>query len=169
MGGSAGGSSRARIRAQPLTAEAFAPFGQVLMAAGHEAQRHEFAARLENRRLEAKPNLTFIRAESIPGQYAVSLVERHPQSSQTFVPLNGTRYVVAVCPSVGEGVPDLDRLAVFVAEGSQAINYNAGAWHAPHRILSGPGEFVMLRWDDGTEDDTESRPLGTAIEVELPG
>jgi ureidoglycolate hydrolase len=57
---------------------------------------------------------------------------------------------------------------VFVASGSQAVNYDANVWHAPRTALSSPGEFVMFRWDDGGALDTETIPLGAPVAVELP-
>lgn len=44
----------------PLTREAFAPFGQVLMAVGDDAQRQEFAAHLKNHRPHATLNMAFL-------------------------------------------------------------------------------------------------------------
>ena len=35
------------------------------------------------------------------------------------------------------------------------------------RLIGAPGEFVMFRWDDGSEDDTELRVPETPITVEL--
>jgi ureidoglycolate hydrolase len=54
-----------------------------------------------------------------------------------------------------------------LAGGGQAVNYDANVWHAPRTALSAPGEFVMFRWDDGTELDTETLALEQAIVVDL--
>lgn len=155
------------VTAQRLTAEAFAPFGQVLMARGQGAQRDEFAARLDNRRPEARPNLTLIRTAPPEAVAVIRVLERHPYSSQTFVPLDGSRYVVGVCPSAANGEPELPRLAVFFADGGQTINYDAGVWHTPNQTLGRAGEFVMLRWDTGSPEDTEVRTLDVAVEVDV--
>ena len=157
------------ISAQTLTPELFAPFGQIMGARGSDPQRDEFAARLENGRGHARGNLTFIRTGSASGPTAVSVVERHPHSSQLFVPVNGTRFLVAICPSGADGEPDLGRLAAFVASGRQSVNYNAGTWHAPLTVIEGAGEFIMLRFDDGGAEDTELRPLAEPISVDLSG
>lgn len=156
------------VEARRLTPEAFAPFGQVLMAPGEGLARQEFAARLANRRPHARANLAFIRNPVASPPVTLTALERHPDSSQTFVPIDGTRYLVAVCPSGADGEPDFDRLVAFVADGSQAVNLDPGVWHAPNCPLAGPGEFVMLRWDDGSGQDTEWRPLAGPVLVSLP-
>lgn len=157
------------IKARPLTADAFAPYGQVLMGFGQGPERHEFAAKVENRRADAKTNLTFIRGAVTEAPVTVKAMERHIHSNQVFVPLNGTRYLVAVCPEAADGGPDLSALEVFVAAPTQAVNYDTGIWHAPNTVLAEPGEFVMLRHDDGGSEDTELRTLDTPIEIDVAG
>jgi ureidoglycolate lyase len=156
------------VRAAPLTPQAFAPYGQVLMALGEEAQRHEFAAQLRTLRPHATLNMAFILTRPAESAPCLSALERHPFSSQSFVPVDGTRYLVSVCPAAPDGEPEVDRLAAFVAEGTQAVNYNPDVWHAPQTVLNGPGTFIMLRWDLGNADDTELRPLAVPIELALP-
>ena len=119
------------IAARPLTAEAFAAYGQVLQGTGPVTERKEFASRMQNGRPHAKPNMTYMKVLPSTGRVLVRAVERHPFSNQTFVPLNGTQHLVAVCPSAPDGTPEVARLQVFVASGSQAVNYDANVWHAP--------------------------------------
>ena len=157
------------IAARPLTAEAFAPYGQVLQGTGPVTERKEFASRMQNGRPHAKPNMTYMKVLPATERVLVRAVERHAFSNQTFVPLNGTRHLVAVCPTAADGSPMVERLEVFVASGSQAVNYEANVWHAPRTALSAPGEFVMFRWDDGGAQDTELTALATPIAVELAG
>ena len=151
--------------AKPLTAEAFRPYGAVLMAGGEAPERFEYAGNIENNRKHAKPNLTFIHA--IPKPPLIGAVERHRFSSQTFVPMNGVRYLVGVCPPTSDGGPDLSRLVAFIADGGQAVNYDAGAWHSPLSVLDQPGQFTMLRFDDGGADDTELVKLEAPVEVRI--
>lgn len=158
-----------RFKPVPLTAEGFAPFGQVLQGSGAPTERRPYASRMQNGRPHAKPNMTYMRVAPEGGRVRIRELERHPHSNQTFVPLNGTRQLVAVCPSTADGEPLLSELRVFVAEGSQAINYDANVWHAPRMALNAPGEFVMFRWDDGSELDTEMRELDSAIDIDMTG
>jgi ureidoglycolate lyase len=152
---------------QPLTREAFAPFGQVLMAAGDDVPRQEFAATLKNYRPQATLNMAFLLSKPSNPPWQIDALERHPYSSQGFVPVQGTRYLVAVCPSSAAGDPELDRLVIFVADGDQAVTYHANVWHAPHTVLDGPGKFIMLRWDVGNAEDTELRPVHPPLAIDL--
>ncbi len=142
------------IKAIPLTSEAFAAFGQVLQGSGAETERKSFAARMENMRPDARPNMTYMKLVPATGSIRIEALEKHEYSNQTFIPLNGTRHLVAVCPSTPNGDPVISELKVFIAEGSQAVNYNADIWHAPRMALNNPGEFIMFRWDDGSNRDT---------------
>lgn len=155
------------IKAQPLSREAFAPYGQVLAGTAGGPERHAFAANMENLRPQAKANLTFMRVSLAATPLRIESLERHRFSNQTFVPLNGTRHLIAVCPSTADGEPDILNMTVFSAGGSQAVNYNPDVWHAPRTAIAPPGEFIMFRWDDGSAVDTENRPLADPVEVEL--
>lgn len=153
------------IRASALTPAAFAAFGQVLQGSGANTERAPFAARVRNGRPHAQLNITYLRVRPESGSVTIAALERHPHSNQTFVPLNGTRQLVVVCSSGRDGMPDLASLRAFVAGGGQAINYDANVWHAPRTAVCEPGEFIMFRWDDGSEDDTEWTQLSTPVTV----
>jgi ureidoglycolate lyase len=128
-------------------------------------ERHEFAGRFRNLRPDARPNLTFMRVPVETGDVVFRALERHRFSNQAFVPLNGSHYLVVVCPSTSDGGPEFSGLQAFVASGAQAINYADDVWHAPRTALSAPGEFVMFRWDDGSPADTELLTLDFEIVV----
>jgi ureidoglycolate lyase len=161
------GDQKMIITAKPLTPLSFKPFGQVIIGSGKIPERIPFAAKVENHRLDAKLNITYMRINPKDGPIHINLMEKHPYSHQIFIPLNGTRHLVVVCPSDKDGAPYWTELLAFTAEGSQVVNYYAGTWHAPRTSIGGPGEFVMLRWDDGTEDDEKFYKLATEIEIDL--
>ena len=154
------------ITATPLTAKVFASYGQLLAAKGATPQRCEFAAHMQNLRTWARPNLTFMKVAVAGLPAAIDSLERHPWSNQTFIPLNGTRHLVVVCPSTSKGEPLLSKIRAFEASGSQAINYDANVWHAPRIALGGTGELIMFRWDDGSKGDTELRRLEFPITIQ---
>lgn len=85
------------VRCKPLTAEAFAPYGDVLAPPGAVGQI-DFAAQLRNTRPGAQPNLAVSRAESVRLPYTAPVLERHEHSSQVFVPLAGARMLLLVVP-----------------------------------------------------------------------
>jgi ureidoglycolate lyase len=156
------------LRAEPLTAEAFAPFGQVLQTPGAggananqgTAVRLDRVAGLVNTRGGAcTPNLAMIRALPQPLPLKLRLMERHPCSSQAFIPLQCSRYLVVVAPSEASGQPDWARLRAFVAVPGQGINYAAGTWHHPFTALDAPADLAMLAWEDGSARDCEEVAL----------
>jgi ureidoglycolate lyase len=162
------------LTAVPLTAAAFAPFGRVVSAGlqpGSSANqgtavRFDFCAELASTRPASKPNLAVFRSvpKSLP--HEVVLLERHPCSTQVFVPMIVSRYLVCVAPTLPDGGPDLSGLQAFICAPGQGVAYAPGTWHHPMVALDAPGEFVMLAWEDGTALDCEVRELGEKIRVE---
>lgn len=144
-----------RLQLAPLTQEAFAPYGQVLMAQDSAPERIEWAALVDNRRPEANANITYMSLEPESYPVRITMLERHPFSNQMFVPLNGTNYLVLICPSYQDGSPNFAASKAFHATGQQTVNYNVGIWHAPRLVLNDQGSFIMMRWDTKSAEDTE--------------
>lgn len=146
-----------------------------------------------------------------PSKFPVQILERHPFTPQTFVPLGlaavdaTTAYLVIVAPTCkttdrplpypqhapkqqrswteifsraqptpidkstsppspepqlpkGPGEPDLSRACAFLANGSQAVTYGPGTWHAPMVVLGAKAiDFVVIQYanDVGLEDCQE--------------
>ncbi len=148
--------------ARPLTREDFAPFGQVLeitAALGEgkpvnmgTARRHDAVLSIENLRANATLNIAAFRCQpSVPGRFPVVELEKHPHSGQLFVPLNATRYLVAVAH--GDETPNLDTLEVFLASGRQGVCYGPGIWHQPMIVFDVETDFSCFVWEDGTRED----------------
>jgi len=158
---------------EPLTPERFAPFGDVVSAglvAGKDANqgtavRFDWAAKLESPRPGARPNLVVARcvAQALP--LTLRLLERHPASSQAFLPMVCESYLVVVAPTAPDGAPDLDGLRAFHCARGQGINYHAGVWHHPIAALGGAADFAMLVWEDGSPSDCVEHPLTGDITV----
>jgi ureidoglycolate lyase len=161
------------LQAQPLSREAFTPFGDVIgleLAGGISANqgtatRHDWVAQLASSRPEARPNLAVFRSVAKALPFEVRLLERHPCSTQMFVPLACRRFLVVVCPDDARGEPDLAHLRAFVCGPGQGVNYRAGVWHHPIIALDGPADFLMLAWEDGSALDCEERPLPVPLLV----
>jgi len=154
------------LKLEPLTVEAFAPFGDVLEYRMGNHPRRNFAAELFNERGGARPNLRVQRTQPTRLPLDMTLIERHRHSSQMFAPLSGGPYLVVVFPSALDGSPLLNEGRAFAAEGNQAINYHRDIWHHGFAALGGAGTFLMLRWEDGSLGDEEFLPLAAPIRVE---
>jgi ureidoglycolate lyase len=163
------------LKPTPLSKEAFAPFGDVIgleLSGGASANqgtatRFNRVAQLASSRPLAQPNLAVFRsvAKSLP--FEVRLLERHPCSTQMFVPLSCERFLVVVCPEDARGEPDLPLLRAFLGGPGQGINYRLGVWHHPIIALEAPAEFLMLAWEDGSALDCEERPLASPLLISL--
>jgi len=94
-------------------------------------------------------------------------MERHEFSSQSFMPLDVSRWLVVVAPSGADGGPDGSRAVAFLAGPGQGVTYHAGTWHHPLTILDRPGRFAVFMWRDGTRTDEEFRTLATPFTVEV--
>ena len=139
---------------QPLTADAFAPFGQVF-ATLDAPGRVDDLARLENRRADAAVMLSTVHVPPTALPLNATVMERHRFSSQTFVPMDVARYLIIVAPPAAGGGPDLAGVRAFVAGAGQGISYNADTWHHGMTVLDRPGHFAIFMWNDGSDGDTE--------------
>lgn len=149
---------------EPLTPEAFAPFGDVIEPPA-EGARISLTDTLRAIDGAAQPRLSFSTAKAWSLPLLATEMERHNRSSQCFVPMDVERWVVLVAPDLG-GKPDADALRAFVARGDQAVNYHLGTWHHPLRALDRPGRFAVLMWTTGSKsDDEEWSTLPEALEV----
>jgi ureidoglycolate lyase len=135
------------IHAAPLTAEAFAPFGDVLDATGEYrlindrmCQRFHDRARLDfgPETSGAHPGISIFRAEARALPYSFDLIERHPQGSQAFLPMSADPFLVIVATSPAE-TP-----RAFLTDGAQGINFHRGTWHGVLTPLSAPGLFAVI-------------------------
>ena len=138
---------RSDIRCQPLTAEAFAPFGDVLDCAGdpdklinagmcgrfHDRARMDFG--------DGRAGLSLFKATPRALPYTLDLLERHPDGSQAFVPMSEHPFLVTVAPDE-DGQPGTP-LAFLTAPG-QGINLYRGVWHGVLTPLHAPGLFAVI-------------------------
>jgi ureidoglycolate lyase len=81
------------------------------------------------------------------------LMERHEFSSQTFVPVDVTRWLIVVAPHAAKGGPDMAGARAFVATGKQGVTYKPNTWHHGLTTLDEPGRFAVFMWRAGTRDE----------------
>jgi len=138
---------------QPLTREAFAPFGDVIDVP-QEAGRTYYEDALGNLRGEAKPSLSMSFRVPTPDRPLKSeLMERHEFSSQTFVPVDVARWLIVVAPHAAAGGPDMANARAFIATGKQGVTYKPNTWHHGLTVLDKPGRFAVFMWRAGQKDE----------------
>lgn len=136
------------IQPVPLTAGAFAPFGDVLDAAGppdkvinqgncgrfHDRARLDFGP-------DGRAGVSIFQANPRALPYHFDMVERHPDGSQAFLPMSQDPYLVIVAPDTGDapGTP-----LAFLAGPGQGVNFLRNTWHGVLTPLSAPGLFAVV-------------------------
>ena len=136
------------IQAQPLTEEAFAPFGDVLHADGPYdklinqglCERHHDRARLDFGP-GGQPGISLFKAKPRALPYRLDMMERHPEGSQAFIPMSEHPFLVTVAPDA-DGQPGMPR--AFLTTPGQGINFHKGTWHGVLTPLHAPGLFAVV-------------------------
>lgn len=147
------------VQAQPLTAEAFAPFGDVIDVPS-EAGRKYYEDALGNLRAGAWPSLSISQREPVTERpVRAELLERHEFSSQTFMPIESGRWLVIVAPHAAAGGPDLSGVRAFIATGKQGVTYRPNTWHHGHTVLERTSRFAVFMFRDGGTGDEEFVPV----------
>jgi ureidoglycolate lyase len=149
-----------------LTREAFAPFGDVIQVEGSPhytinsgyAQRHHDLATVDVLERGGRPLISIFRARPRPLPVRIEIMERHPLSSQAFVPLSSIPFLVVVAPP-GDG-PQPESLRAFITDGTQGINYRRGVWHHALLALESPCDFLVVD-RGGPGPDCDEVTLGT--------
>jgi len=144
---------------QPLTREAFAPFGDVIDVP-NEPGRKYYEDALGNLRSGAHPSLSMsLKGETPDRPLKADLLERHEFSSQTFVPIDVARWLIVVAPHAKQGGPDSALVRAFIASGRQGVTYKPDTWHHGLTVLDRPGRFAVFMWRDGSKGDEEFVPV----------
>ena len=125
---------------QPLSREAFAPFGDVVEFEGSDffqinngmVDRYHALADVELGGEQSRAIISLVVSRQFDMPRKVDHLEYHPLGSQAFLPLDSSPFIVVVGPAAAE--PDLDQLRAFVTNGKQGINYRLGTWH--HVLLT---------------------------------
>lgn len=153
--------------AQPLTPEAFLPFGSVIELGTvapvtineGRCQRYTDLAPLEVS--GGRHGLSLFQADLRDLPLKVPLLERHPLGSQCFIPMGQSACVIVVAPDV-DGRPG--QPVAFVSRGDQGVSYPAGQWHGVLAPISGGGLFAVVD-RLGTDRNLEEHKLDPPIRI----
>ncbi|KIN74774.1 ureidoglycolate lyase [Sulfitobacter guttiformis] len=136
------------LRAEPLTAQAFAPFGDVLEVAGEPDKiiNAGLCGRYHDRALldfgpNGRAGLSLFNAQPRSLPYRFDLLERHPEGSQAFIPMTHHPFLVIVAQD-NDGMPGTPR--AFITAPHQGVNLHRGTWHGVLTPLFSPGLFAVV-------------------------
>jgi ureidoglycolate lyase len=134
-----------RVPVRPLTAEAFAPYGEVWQSNERPADR-----RVDQHTGFAHEGQAIVRVIWQPARgLTFTRLERHFAVTQGFVHMGGAPAVVCVAaPTATDNaadVPDPASVVGFRFEAGQGFAYHRGTWHALDRYLLGqPGASFLI-------------------------
>ena len=137
-----------RIPTEPLTKAAFAPFGDVIelrdrpnkiINQGLYGRHHDLA------RLDFGPGgragISLFDAEPRSLPYRLDMMERHPEGSQAFIPLNPAPFLILVAEDAGDRP---GRPRAFLTAPGQGVNFHRNTWHGVLTPLAAPGLFAVI-------------------------
>jgi ureidoglycolate lyase len=161
------------VTARPLTADAFAPFGQVIDTAGTAprpmnagmARRFHDLAEIEVVGEGARTVIGLVEAQPYPLPLHLTLVERHPLGAQAFVPLSDAPFLVVVCPDA-DGRPGPPQ--AFVTAPRQGVCYARGTWHGVLTPFGASQDFVVID-RGGPGVNLEEHVFAEPWTIHLPG
>ena len=130
-----------------LTAEAFAPFGDVielrdapdkiinqgLCGRFHDLARLNFS--------DGRAGISLFNATPRTLPYQLTMMERHPEGSQAFIPMSMNRFLIIVASDKNNRP---GRPLAFLSDPGQAINFHRNIWHGVLTPLEDPGLFAVV-------------------------
>ena len=160
--------SASPIEATELTAQAFAPFGDVIEARGDPDKRinaglcgryHDLASL--DFHASGRAGISMFLSEPVERPFRLALVERHPLGSQCFIPMSGSSYLVVVAED-DNGVPT--NIQAFLARPDQGVNYHRNTWHGTLMPIGKQAHFTVVDWIGESENLEEFR-FDTPIDI----
>jgi ureidoglycolate lyase len=101
------------------------------------------------------------------GTVTIAALERHPHSTQSFVPIRVGRWIVLAAPTLPDGNPDVANIRAAVAGPEDAICIGRDVWHAGLTVLDRPAEIAMMMWKADAGDDGILYELNTPITLSV--
>jgi ureidoglycolate lyase len=149
-----------RIKAEPLTSEAYKPFGQVigLDDAHLELRQHE----------QFRMGIIHMKHQG----FRITHLNHHRNSTQALIPLEGKACLVVVAPPdlSFERAADLKKVKAFLCDGSVGINIGLRTWHQALLPLGSELKMVNLQGVNSGQDTYTcdfQKAFDTVIEVSL--
>ena len=147
-----------KLSLQPLTQAAFAPFGDVIEAAGeasylinneHTERFHALALAQACTAMGTQDEVNigisiFRNQQALTCPVSIHLLERHPLGSQAFIPLAGQIFMIVVAKPFNENQPNENEIYAFLSNGKQGVNYHTGVWHHPLMTFEAPSDFLVI-------------------------
>jgi ureidoglycolate lyase len=153
---------------EPLTSDAFSPFGDVIAVNadtvgmeindGHTTRYHDLA-NVDVTADGGRALISVFRSTPLNLPIKIEKMERHPLSSQAFMPLSGRPYLVVVAAA---GEFDETGIKAFLAAPDQGVNFHKGTWHHFSLALDAVSDFLVID-RGGAGDNCDEVALNTPL------
>ncbi len=157
-----------RLRPEPITAAAFAPFGELIAPSGYGTPFGPEDARLE---FGGTPRLYIMR---VPDHgLAFEALARHRKVTQCLGSALGLEWFLAVAPPAAfddpQALPEPGTLRAFTIVGPAIVKLHCGTWHAGPYFRAPCMDFLNLELADTNRTDHQSAALkgrlGLRVEI----
>lgn len=145
-------NTQTQLLAQPINAENFAPFGQVIFAAPDSKEFDATDAQLDLS--QGRPRFYIMRLQQ-PGRY-FHRITRHQRCTQCLGAMGGEPWLMAVAPPGPSTAPASEAIRAFLIPGDCFIQLAVGTWHAGPLFEQQQIDFFNLELSDTniTDHDT---------------
>ena len=135
---------------EKLNEKNFADFGEVVSIQSKEsrtinngfADKYADIASLDTKEEQGQTSVHIFLAKSRQFPLHISMLEKHPFFSQTFIPRHSSPFIVVVAPPAEK--PSIEKLKAFITDGEQGVNYARGVWHFPLISMSDNAQFIVI-------------------------
>ena len=139
-----------RLVPEKLTEDNFADFGEVVSIQSKQsktinngfADKYADIASLDTCEDQGQTSVHIFVAKSRQFPLQISMLEKHPFFSQTFIPRHSSPFLVVVAPPAK--TPSIENLRAFITNGEQGINYSRGVWHFPLISMDDNSQFIVI-------------------------
>jgi len=164
------------ITAKALTRDNFSEYGDVIEVNDRVehfsindgfTERYHDLADIDIEQKSGKILMNIFRSKPVAQPIVIEKMERHPLSSQSFIPMGDQPYLVVVAKP---GEFNEDAIEIFLASADQGINYRAGTWHHFSLALNAESDFLVIdRGDRSTPKETncDEVTLTNHIQIKL--
>jgi len=147
------GSGRVKkisLPAEQLTAENFAPFGEVIEIGHRESnssadgflETYHDLARIDVAAKDGRPQINMLRATPRKLPLQIQAMERYHLATHTIMPLLFYPFMIIVAPT-GSSI-DINSIRAFVSDGQQGVNIARGIWQHPLIALKRRMNFLTI-------------------------
>lgn len=160
---------------QPLTEEAFSPFGNVIQKSTQflqeinygQTRKHTDLAAVDTSESGGRPALHIYNCSPVTLPLTIEIMERHPLGSQAFIPLHSRPFVIVVAKAGSP--PPASQVHGFLTNGQQGVNFHKGVWHHYQITLQENSDYLVIDREGPGENFEEHRLAQTLVIESLDG